>query len=190
MYNHRKLKSSFFLRNDSYPEILLSKHKYYKKSGLYTSLNLPLSPISSNNRASRGEGKRHALSFSGVHHKAMHSTLLGSKRSKMLLEGISQLYLNCFVNQKDQGPQSKQSSRKDRMRNLSPTLFGVAANVTITSTPQKRKVKDERGIVASQMREIVNSQNTLPDERGLREMDSNSFTNGLLNVGYRYLCVS
>ena len=70
MYNHRKLKSSFFLRDDLYPERVLSKHKHYKKSGLYAVL------------------KSQLLSPSSIN----VDTLDTAKNSKILLQGIPQLY--------------------------------------------------------------------------------------------------
>lgn len=206
MYNYRKVKSSFFLRDLSYPEMLLSKHKYYKRSGLYTSLNFPVSLTPhNNNEVFQVSNERHALSLS------YHSTLLRPRKSKMLLEGVSHLHLNCSTNRKDEGSQGKFSSRKGRMINLPPTRLGVTNNITISSTFQKRSVskkkekelqgkKGDRQHVetarASQMhasqsdaRETVNSQDIRVDDRGLMKMDSLSFTNGLLNVGCRYFSV-
>lgn len=72
MYNHRKLKSSFFLRDDLYPEKILSKHKHFKKSGLYAILKSKLLPSSS----------------------VCANTFDVAKNSKMLLEEIPKLYLN------------------------------------------------------------------------------------------------
>ena len=72
MYNHRKLKSSFFLRDDLYPEKILSKHKHFKKSGLYAILKSKLLPFSS----------------------VCAGTLDVAKNSKMLLEEIPKLYSN------------------------------------------------------------------------------------------------
>lgn len=81
MYNHRKLKSSFFLRDDLYPERVLSKHKHYKKSGVYAIFKSQLLSPSS----------------------ADVGTLEIAKSSKMLLQGIPQLYSDNLIVQASSG---------------------------------------------------------------------------------------
>lgn len=121
MHNHRKLKSSFFLRDELYPERVLSKHKHYKKSGLYAVLKSQLLPSSS-----------------------IDSNTLGfTKSSKMLLEGIPQLYLDNPLDREQGKPVLRETGRKP-----------------------------------------------IVDQRGLQEMESLSFTNGLLESGHRYFRVT
>ena len=72
MYSNRKSKSSLFLRDDSYPERILSRHKYNKRSGLYAFLKSRFVPSSF----------------------FLNSPIAGSsfKHSQVLLQRIPQLY--------------------------------------------------------------------------------------------------
>ena len=143
MHNHRKLKGSFFLRDDLYPERLLSRHKHHKKSGLYAAL------------------KSQPLPSSSLDASAFDT----DKSSKMLLQGISELY-RCqtkFGNNlldKEKGLQSKA---------LPNAHTSLSAN-NLTTNPLPATLH-------------LSSRNKC---RGLQEMGDLSFTNGLLESGHRY----
>ena len=159
MHSHRKLKSSFFLRDELYPERVLSKHKHYKKSGLYAILKSQLVPSSSVNT----------------------NTLDFIKNSRMLLEGIPQLYLDNPLDRE------KESTHTTYLENTSARKsLPVASH--LSSKSDRVFNKDENIQAKPILRET--GRKPIVDQRGLQEMGSLSFTNGLLESGHRYFRVT
>ena len=159
MHSHRKLKSSFFLRDELYPERVLSKHKHYKKSGLYAILKSQLLPSPSINT----------------------STLDLIKNSRMLLEGISQLYLDNPLDRE------KESTHTTYLENTS-TKKSLPVASHLSSKSDRVFNKDEKIQAKPILRET--GRKPIVDQRGLQEMGSLSFTNGLLESGHRYFRVT
>ena len=178
MYSNRKLKSSFFLRDNSYPERILSKHRHYKKSGMYAKYRSLFAPVSSSSKI---------------------GTLSRSiKNSKMLLEGIPHLYSGSFLkgelNIWDRSVKALPLAKSAQVDDQAvTTLAGELQTPTYDKTAfsQGEDVSDKRSVAmisrtagfSSQEREIGTN------VRGLQEMESCGFTNGLLGSGHRYFYV-
>lgn len=139
MYSNRKLKSSLFLRDDSYPERVLSKHRHYKKLGVY--------------------GKSRALFGRFPRNIGGETLVRNAGNSTILLESIPQSYSDTFLD----------GESNDKTSAANPALLGVPL--------RKREYSPKEG-----QAEV--------SERGLQDMRSDSFTNGLLGSGHRYFCIS
>ena len=147
MYNHKKLKSSFFLRDDFYPERILSKHKYYKKSKLYVFVRSQLLPVSN--------------SISGSSDASV------VKDSKMLLQNISQLYLYNSLDKQNKAWQKETRANILTSKATTPQVL-----------PMAKHVSEKENVGLNKNKVLVN--------RGLQEIESSAFTNGLLESGHRY----
>lgn len=172
MYNHRKIKSCSFLRDALYPERLLSRHKHDKKSRRYALLKAALTPALTSSRISREE----TVPSDVVEERRALNTL---KESSILLEGISHLYRDGSVNRQIQDLQRKPVSIEGQMRNSS------SRDIQIDALTHKR-TKIQRENWDQQTQAQLAQRKSRVGERGLQEMETHSFTNGLLRVGHRY----
>ena len=159
MHNHRKLKSSFFLRDELYPERVLSKHRHYKKSGLYAILKSQLLPSSSVDT----------------------NTVDLSNSSKMLLEGIPQLYLDNPLDREKENTHTTYLANTSTRNSLPVTSYLSSKNDRVLNKDEKIQAKP-----------VLREPGKKPrvDQRGFQEMGSLSFTNGLLESGHRYFSVT
>lgn len=156
MYNHRKLKSSFFLQDDIYPEKILSRHQHHKKSGVYASLKPRSLLAHSSSELVRQSKNKEEPPFS-----LDKTTRSGNlKNSAMLLEEIPQIYSDHFLYRKENNLYAK-----------------VLAENTTQSNSTTESIEN---------RSLLQKEKVSLDQRGLQDVQVSSFTNGLLNSGHRY----
>lgn len=190
MHNHRKLKSSHFCRDLPYPERILSRHKYYKKSGLYTSIKSfsmhkpPLKPLS---RPSAQENRFAFLTTEQI-------KLNNFKGSKILLAGTPQLYCVSVLNKGALNNTSKSISQVGLQSQLDPHLLpkensfgGESTNLFLKASTLQAKqsyARDTRKRYAYKIKKDITF-----NQRGLRDEQGGSFVNGLLEPCQRYFSI-
>lgn len=170
MYNHRKLKSSLFLRDDLYPERVLSRHKHYKKCKLYGSLKSKFLPA-------------YTRTNTKIDSTNVAITELGSKKSfKMLLRGVPELYTDNSLDTRHSGV---------RVRTFVPSQSVLKDNARtdqiISELGESSKTQPGFQKASKQTSDLL--QVVYADKRGLEELEECSFTNGLLESGHRYFRV-
>ena len=178
MYNHRKGKSSSFLREDSYPEIVLSRHKHYKRSKVYTRFRVF---YMGDSMVSDNAGGLTRSSHAG------QSRLLAN--SKILLSGISKLYSDKGTEINGRSQQIKDLSIHNHQIKTPPLSLTSSAWRMTTEKRIKHDVYSPSMSPKQRSTMPVKKQVFVQAERTLQQVESCSLTNGLLRSGHRYFRV-
>ena len=183
MYSSRKYKSSFFLRDDPYPERVLSRHRHCKKSRVYDRSRSLLGRLPANPGA--------------------QTPLANADNSKMLLEGIPQLYFDSLSDREGVSwhrlVKTKSLPKATQISNQREAVSMTDSQLVTQARPLSEQPdisqneggnRDKRSVIVTSKMKVLSQKGVVDTkERGLQDMETSSFTNGLLESGRRYFCV-